>query len=143
MCDSIRLEVHHLGVDVGSAHPTFFRTPMMDDVVADPAGRQLWGGNHKGLLKMVPIDTIINAIVAGIEKRAKRIVAPKSLALVAIAPGLFRPIVDRAFPRPGIVRAIELADATGWHDRRATERHGSPSTGTVAPNMTPQITAKP
>ena len=80
LCDSIRLEVRHLGVDVGSAHPTFFRTPMMDDVVADPAGRQLWGGNDKRLFKMVPIDTIVNAIVDGIEKRAKRIVAPKSLA---------------------------------------------------------------
>lgn len=25
------------GVDVGSLHPTFFKTPMMDDVHADPA----------------------------------------------------------------------------------------------------------
>lgn len=54
MCDSIRLELRHLGVGVGSAHPTFFRTPMMDDVLADPAGRVLWGGNEKGLWRMVP-----------------------------------------------------------------------------------------
>ncbi|WP_232441929.1 SDR family NAD(P)-dependent oxidoreductase [Burkholderia ubonensis] len=39
MCDSIRLELRHLGIGVGSAHPTFFPTPLMDDVVADPAGR--------------------------------------------------------------------------------------------------------
>ncbi len=54
MCDSIRLELRHLGVGVGSAHPTFFQTPMMDDVLADAAGRELWGGNEKGLWRMVP-----------------------------------------------------------------------------------------
>lgn len=123
MCDSIRLEVRHLGVGVGSAHPTFFRTPMMDAVVADPAGRQLWGGNDKGLFKMVPIDTVVDALVAGIEERAKLIVAPRAHTLVAKAPGLFRPIFDRAFRGPNLVRAIELAAPAGWNDRRALDRH--------------------
>jgi len=123
MCDSIRLEVRHLGVGVGSAHPTFFRTPMMDDAVADPAGRQLWGGNDKGLFKMVPIDTVVDALVTGIEKRAKLIVAPRANALVAKAPGLFRPIFDRAFRGPNLVRAIQLAAPAGWNDQRALDRH--------------------
>lgn len=113
MCDSIRLEVRHLGVAVGSAHPTFFRTPMMDDVVADPAGRQLWGGNDKGFFKMVPIETVVGALVGGIEKRAKVIVAPKSLTLVAKAPSLFRPVIDRAFRGPDLLRAIQLAAPAG------------------------------
>jgi NAD(P)-dependent dehydrogenase (short-subunit alcohol dehydrogenase family) len=123
MCDSIRLEVRHLGVGVGSAHPTFFRTPMMDDVVADPAGRQLWGGNDKGLFKMVPIDTVVDALVAGIEKRAKLIVAPKAHTLVAKAPGLFRPIFDRAFRDSSIARAVELAAPADWSDNGALDRH--------------------
>lgn len=123
MCDSIRLEVRHLGVGVGSAHPTFFRTPMMDDAVADPAGRQLWGGNDKGLFKMVPIDTVVDALVAGIEKRANFIVAPKANTLVAKAPGVFRPIFDLAFRGPNLVRAIELAAPAGWNDQRALDRH--------------------
>jgi NAD(P)-dependent dehydrogenase (short-subunit alcohol dehydrogenase family) len=123
MCDSIRLEVRHLGVGVGSAHPTFFRTPMMDDAIADPAGRQLWGGNDKGLFKMVPIDTVVDALVAGIEKRANFIVAPRANTLVAKAPGLFRPIFDRAFRGPNLVRAVELAAPAGWNDQRAFDRH--------------------
>jgi NAD(P)-dependent dehydrogenase (short-subunit alcohol dehydrogenase family) len=129
MCDSTRLEVRHLGIGVGSAHPTFFRTPMMDDAIADPAGRQLWGGNDKGLFKMVPIDTVVDALVTGIEKRAKLIVAPKSNTLVAKAPGLFRPIFDRAFRGPNLVRAIQLAAPAGWNDQRAVDRH-QPSTHT-------------
>src|SRR6185312_4953961 len=51
LCDSLRLEVKHLGVGVGSLHPTFFSTPLMDDVLADPAGQLLWN-NQTGLWKM-------------------------------------------------------------------------------------------
>src|SRR5580700_1490689 len=36
MCDSIRLELRNLGVGVGSVHPTFFATPMMDAIHTDP-----------------------------------------------------------------------------------------------------------
>ena len=105
MCDSIRLELRHLGVGVGSVHPTFFRTPMMDDVLADPAGRELWGGNEKGLWRMVPLQTVITGIVDEIERRAD---------LIAKAPGLFRPFFDRVgFRGQTVPRAIELACTAG------------------------------
>lgn len=124
LCDSIRLELRHLGVGVGSAHPTFFRTPMMDDVTADPAGRALWGGNDRGLWKMVPLQKVISGIVTGIERRADLIVVPKRLTLTAKAPGLFRPIVERlGFRDQSIPRAIGLASAAGWHNPAAHERH--------------------
>ncbi|MBC2641928.1 SDR family NAD(P)-dependent oxidoreductase [Rhodococcus wratislaviensis] len=132
MCDSIRLEVRHLGVGVGSAHPTFFRTTLMDDVVADPAGQELWGGNEKGLFKMIPIETVVDAILAGIEKRAKVIVAPRANMLMAKFPGLLRPVVDRSFDRRSVVRAIELADPTGWRDRTAVDRYATvPASGSM------------
>nr|WP_228819982.1 SDR family NAD(P)-dependent oxidoreductase [Nocardia abscessus] len=95
MCDSIRLELRHQGVAVGSVHATFFRTPMMDDVIADPAGRVLWGGNEKGLFKMVPSETVVQGIVRGIERRSELIVVPKRNTIIAKAPGLFRPVLDR------------------------------------------------
>lgn len=114
MCDSIRLELRHLGVGVGSAHPTFFRTPMMDDVLADPAGRELWGGNEKGLWRMVPLQTVTTDILNGIERRADLIAIPKTNTPIAKAPGVFRPFFDRfGFRGQTIPRAIELASPTG------------------------------
>lgn len=110
MCDSIRLELRHLGVGVGSAHPTFFRTPMMDDVLADPAGRELWGGNEKGLWRMVPLHTVTTDILSGIERRADLIAIPKTNAPITKAPGVFRPFFDRfGFRGQTVARAIELA----------------------------------
>lgn len=110
LCDATRLELRHRGVGVGSAHPTFFRTPMMDDVHTDPAGHTLWGGNRRGLWKMVPLESVVTGIVSGIERRAKLIVVPRSNALFARIPGLIRPVVDRiGFPGSTIPDAIARA----------------------------------
>lgn len=117
MCDSIRLELRHLDVGVGSAHPTFFPTPLMEDVVADPAGRALWGGNDRGFWKMIPREQVVRDIVAGVERRADMIVVPKTNALAAMAPGFIRRFIERAAFRSGdIERAISLASATGWNE---------------------------
>lgn len=114
MCDSIGVELRHLGVGVGSAHPTFFRTAMMDDVLADPAGRELWGGNEKGLWRMVTLQTVTTDILNGIERRADLIVIPKTNTPIAKAPGVFRPFFDRfGFRGQTVRRAIELASPTG------------------------------
>lgn len=116
LADSTRLEVRHLGVGVGSAHPTFFNTPMMDQIHSDPAGNTLWQGNAGGLWKMIPLDDVVDGIVSGIERRADLIVVPKQLGLVARIPGLIRPIVDRiGFPGSTIPDAIAQASPTGWN----------------------------
>lgn len=116
LCDSVRLELRHLGVGVGSAHPTFFPTPLMDDVVADPAGRALWGGNDKGLWKMVSREEVVRDIVAGIERRADMVVVPKRNTVIAKAPGLFRRFIERAgFRGQDVQQAIQLASPTGWN----------------------------
>ncbi|MGW3815340.1 SDR family NAD(P)-dependent oxidoreductase [Streptomyces sp. NPDC005046] len=119
LCDATRLELRHHGVRVGSVHPTFFKTPMMDDVHADAAGNTLWGGNRKGLWKMTPLDDVVEATVAGIEHRADMIVVPKSNALFARVPGLVRPLVDRlGFRGTTIPDAIDQASPTGWITHR-------------------------
>jgi NAD(P)-dependent dehydrogenase (short-subunit alcohol dehydrogenase family) len=110
LADSTRLELRDAGVGVGTAHPTFFPTPMMEHVHADPAASAVWGGNESGLWKMIPLQVVVDAIVAGIEDRSDLIVAPKSLSLTARMPGIVRPIVDRfGFPGNTIRNAIALS----------------------------------
>jgi len=130
MCNATRLEVRHYGVAVGSAHPTFFKTPMMDAVKDDPAGTTLWGGNQKGLFKMVGLDTVVAATVAGIERRATVIVAPRRNAPVARVPGLVRPIIDRiGFPGNTIPNAIAHASPGVAPARPAPPGGTRPSAG--------------
>jgi short-subunit dehydrogenase len=134
MCNSIRLEVRHLGVDVGSIHPTFFGTPLMDDVIADPAGQELWRGNKRGIWRMVPIEVVIDDTVRAIERRSKTVIVPRANTPVAVAAGLFRPLVERiGWPGGRIPRAVAVASSTGWHDPTAISRHEPPRAATAAP----------
>lgn len=116
LCDSTRLELRHLGVGVGSIHPTFFRTPMMDTAVADPAGNTLWGGNEKGLWKFMPREQVVADVVAGIERRADIVISPKANTLIGKMPGVFRPVIERiGFRGTTIPDAIAKASSTGWN----------------------------
>ena len=103
LCDTLRLEVAHTGVTVGSAHPTFFKTPLMDGVMAQPASMRIWN-NHTGMWKLIPIETVVNEIVRGIERRAAHVVAPRSNQLAAYVPGAIQAAVDRIQFRGTTVR---------------------------------------
>jgi NAD(P)-dependent dehydrogenase (short-subunit alcohol dehydrogenase family) len=111
MANSIRLEVRHLGVEVGTVHPTFFKTAMGAGLLTHPAGRILWGGGERGLFKTVTQQEVVDGIVGGIERRARLVTAPRSGLAVAKAPGLLRPLIERvAFRGDVIERALAAAD---------------------------------
>ena len=115
LCDSLRLEVREQGVGVGSIHPTFFKTPMTDAMAADPAGAALWNGHAAGLLRMglwrmVPLDSVVTAVVRGIERRRQFIVVPRLQYFAAWAPGHFRWFIELWGFRGGrIAKAMALA----------------------------------
>lgn len=112
MCDSLRLELRHAGVGVGSVHPTFFHTPMMDQTFSDPAGKKIWGGNKGGIWKMISLEDVVKAIVRGIEQREDFVVVPKQNGLVARAPGLFRKITEAiGFTDKDISEMVRAASA--------------------------------
>ena len=120
MCDSLRLEFRHLGVTVGSVHPTFFKTPMVD--VTDPVALKIWG-NFEGQFALIPLDTVIADILRGIERRSAHVVSPRKLAIAAVAPGLIQKISDRSgYPDSAIREAIELVKA-----QRASSKGSAPN----------------
>lgn len=108
MCGAWRLEVAHRGVAVGSLHPTFFKTPMTDVAAADPAGGRLWN-NYSGLFAMTSIDVVIKRAIWAIEHRASHVVAPRSMQIAAIAPGLFQSIINNfGYPGQTVQESIAL-----------------------------------
>jgi NAD(P)-dependent dehydrogenase (short-subunit alcohol dehydrogenase family) len=123
MSDSIRLELRHLGVDVGTIHPTFFSTPMMDRVLADAAGRRLWGGHQNALWKMVPLELVVATTIAAIQRRAAVTVVPKRIGAIARAAGFARPLIDRiGWPADTIEQTIELVNVPNAEARPVAPR---------------------
>lgn len=108
LCDVLRLEMRARGVTVGSVHPAIFRTPMIGDALSSPAATELVN-DFTGVFKTVPLETVVDEIVRGIERRAARTVIPRQHRPTALVPGLVQALVERlAFRRKTIARAIEL-----------------------------------
>jgi NAD(P)-dependent dehydrogenase (short-subunit alcohol dehydrogenase family) len=94
LCNSARLELKHEGVGVGSFHPTFFKTPMMDAFEDGPCSTLVWN-KHQGIWKYVALEEVIAALVYCIEYRRETVTVPKSNSFAAIAPGFARKVIEK------------------------------------------------
>ena len=91
--NALRLEVHHQGVQVGSAHMSWIDTPLVQDAKKDL-------GSFNELLSKLPyplgrttsVDACVKAFVRGIEKRSRHVYCPGWVRGV----GLNRNVVNSA-----------------------------------------------
>lgn len=75
--NTLRLEVAHLGVDVGSAHMSWIDTPLVQDAKEDlSAFREMLSKLPPPLNRTTTVEACGEAFVKGIEGRRKRIYCP-------------------------------------------------------------------
>ncbi len=106
LANSFRLEARSQGAEVGTVHPTFAATAMMQQTHADAAGREIWKGNT-GLWTMVRPEAVIDAAVNAIENRTRIVSVPKRLLPVLLSPGLFQPLLERSFTNLRVQRMVD------------------------------------
>lgn len=110
LCNSLRLELRQHGVGVGSLHPTFFQTPMMEAVITGPSSTLVWN-NHQGIWQFVALERVVSGLVECIEQRRDLMTVPRSQGLVAKAPGLLRRLIEWMGFDPGkVAEAVRLSD---------------------------------
>lgn len=107
MCNSLRAEVAHLGVGVGSVHPTWIDTDMVREGDETQRAFQLLRQAMRPPFKRTyPVERAVRDIVAGFEDRSRRVCTPWFVQLAH----LLRPtLTSRAFERDLIAVAPELA----------------------------------
>ena len=97
MCNALRVEVAHLGVDVASIHPTWLDTDMVRE--ADASSRmfaRLRDAMRPPFKRTYPVERAVRDIVAGFERRQRRICTPGFVRLaVAFRPLLTSPLIER------------------------------------------------
>jgi 3-dehydrosphinganine reductase len=96
LMESLRTELHPLGVHVGCAFPPDVDTPMLaDEEQYKPAETKAISGS----IKPISADQVARAIVHGIDRRRPEIFADAQTRLlartVATTPGLFRRLFDQ------------------------------------------------
>lgn len=110
LCDSIRLELKPQGVGVGSLHPTFFQTPMMEAVIDHPCSALVWN-SHRGIWKFVALDQVVASLVDCIERRRDLVTVPSSNGMVAKTCGLLRRLIERiGFEPSKVAEAVRLTN---------------------------------
>jgi NAD(P)-dependent dehydrogenase (short-subunit alcohol dehydrogenase family) len=92
----LRIEVHHLGVDVGVAYFSWIDTDMVRGAETQHAG---FAAMRKGLRgpagKTLPVGDAADAIVRGVQRRSRRVVAPGFVGALYRLRGLIPELVDR------------------------------------------------
>ncbi|GLZ53477.1 SDR family NAD(P)-dependent oxidoreductase [Actinomycetospora sp. NBRC 106378] len=120
LCDSLRLELRGSGVTVGSVHPIIFRTPMIGDALESPAASALVR-DFTGVFAPVPLPTVVEAVVRGIERRSAHVVTPRRVRPAARAAGLAQAALERIHFRPrAISEAVRLGSLPDQPRRDAT-----------------------
>ncbi len=105
-CNSLRVELQHLGVSIGTFHPTFFKTPMTDAIMDSHCSKLVFN-NYRGVWKFVDAQLVVQQLVYSIEYRKQLVTAPSRLWLVARASGLLRPLVERlGFQKDRVEKAV-------------------------------------
>jgi NAD(P)-dependent dehydrogenase (short-subunit alcohol dehydrogenase family) len=132
LASALRLEVAHLGVDVGSAHMSWIDTPMVQDAKADLGSfRKMLESLPSPLGKTTSLDKCVQAFVAGLEGRKRRVYVPGWVGALA----WLKPVITSSVgERETLKRAPELIAEM---DREVAEMGRSASARVMALDSTP------
>jgi NAD(P)-dependent dehydrogenase (short-subunit alcohol dehydrogenase family) len=98
--DSLRVEVKHLGVDVGVAYFGFIDTDMVRGADAHPSIGQLRANAVGPVAKTYPVSRVGKAVVEGMEKRSRWVVVPGWARALLVLRTALAPLIDRGSYEP-------------------------------------------
>ena len=108
MCNSLRTEMAHHGVDVASIHPSWIDTDLVREGDESRAFTLLRGALRPPFKKTYPVERAVKDIVAGFEQRSRRICTPR---FVYMAHALRSVLNTRAMERDQLAVAPEMERA--------------------------------
>lgn len=109
---TLRLELAHQGVDVGSAHMSWIDTPLVQDAKADlPSFREMLSSLPGPLGKTIPLERCAEAFADGLEQRRRRVYVPRWVALLAWLKPVMTSRVGEREPLKQAPRMLPMMDA--------------------------------
>ena len=101
--NTLRLEVTHLGVAVGSAHMLWIDTPLVQDAKSDlPSFRKMLGAVPGPLGRTTSVEACGKAFVKGIEGRKRYIYCPEYVSLLR----WFKPLLSTRLGESGRLKTV-------------------------------------
>jgi NAD(P)-dependent dehydrogenase (short-subunit alcohol dehydrogenase family) len=110
LSDSLRIELRSRGVQVGVGYFLLIKTPLLDG-----PGSELLPVLERGLgwpmNRRIPVERAGQAIVAGIERRSRRVYTPGLVGPMLPLRQLLAPVIEQQMRLTGVVREVEQLDA--------------------------------
>lgn len=117
MCNALRFEVAHHGVEVGTIHPTWIDTAMVREGDEEqPAFQRLREAARPPFRKTYPVQRAAGNIADGFERRSRRICTPPFIRAAHL---LRAALTTRAFERDYLKAAPEIVSL---FDAQVTQR---------------------
>jgi NAD(P)-dependent dehydrogenase (short-subunit alcohol dehydrogenase family) len=108
--DSLRGELAHTGTKVGVAYYSFIDTDMVRTSFEDSAAKRLRESSPGPFKAVTPLPVAGRAIVRGVERRARKVYAPRWVPAVLAARGILQPMLETQ-NREAIEEAVRVAEA--------------------------------
>lgn len=109
--DALRLELAHTGTAVGCAYFSFIDTDMVRDALSHPASQRAQAGTRGPFGSVTPLPEAGRVIADGVERRARKVYAPRWVGAMLALRGVLGPVLERDARRPEMVEAIRMAEA--------------------------------
>lgn len=94
LTDVLRVEIAGSGVAVGIAYFPYIDTPMVREAFSSPHGQDLWSRLTFPTNRLIAVERAADAVVSGIERRARRVYAPWWVRPVLLLRGVLPRLVD-------------------------------------------------
>jgi NAD(P)-dependent dehydrogenase (short-subunit alcohol dehydrogenase family) len=107
---SLRLELAHTGTRVGVGYFSLIDTDMVRDAVAHPAVARGLNSLPSAFSRSLPVGAAGAAVARGVERRAKRVYAPRWVPALIALRGFGGPVESLAGHDPRLVRALREAE---------------------------------
>jgi NAD(P)-dependent dehydrogenase (short-subunit alcohol dehydrogenase family) len=116
LANTLRIETSHVGIDVGVAYFGWINTELVTGGDEHPAFTLMRQTLQGPFGKTYPVSIVGNAVLRGVERRARRVVAPRWIRPVMLLRGIIGRLSERDWPEtmPEIDRLVaEEQDQTG------------------------------
>ena len=108
--DALRVEVAHTGAKVGVAYFSFIDTDMVRRGFDRPSarlGQERFAGPFS---RWAPLSDVGDAIVEGVERRARHVMVPRSLRPLLYLRSVVQPLAEWQTRRRGVAEVIRVAE---------------------------------
>ncbi|MGH3449222.1 MAG: short-chain dehydrogenase/reductase [Haloechinothrix sp.] len=132
-CNSLRVELRHLGVRVGVAHPSWIRTDLVESADAHPVFGKLRAGMPGLFGKTYPLVVALDKLEHGIVKQKRTIHVPRWVGGVKLIRAFLPPFIEIGGKFMGVPEAdagaIEDIKQRGARESAVTGHAGRAATG--------------